>query len=199
MATSMTASTIKAIPAKASNAIERRAIRMPPSARRRTTNLTAIWVGHEAAIDVLSVLWWTPRLAPGFSTARSRLWVESGPAACLCLRDLPRFWRNRCDDESSRTSRDDCLPGLRVSERSRLRSSISMSGDYCHLCGTETGIEDESCPYCGAVRTKPPVTIVLCGPSRCEHDYSAWLDLPNGGTAVCSKCGATAIGEAAWL
>lgn len=45
---------------------------------------------------------------------------------------------------------------------------------------------------------KPEVTLFLCGPSKCEHDYSGWLVLPDGGTAVCSKCGAQAIAEAMW-
>lgn len=44
----------------------------------------------------------------------------------------------------------------------------------------------------------PELTLFLCGPSKCEHDYSAWLELPDGGTAVCVKCGAQAIQEAMW-
>jgi hypothetical protein len=49
-----------------------------------------------------------------------------------------------------------------------------------------------------APKPAPDVTLFLCGPSKCEHDYSQWLDLPDGGTAVCVKCGAKAIEEAAW-
>ena len=43
-----------------------------------------------------------------------------------------------------------------------------------------------------------PVTIFLCGPSKCEHDYSGWRDFEGGGTAVCTKCGAEAFSEAVW-
>ena len=82
------------------------------------------WTGAGGLINeaqqLLPILWWMR-----FVT-RSRLRSEF-PAARLCLRDLLRHWRNRGDDESCRTSRDDCLPGLRFPERSRLRSSISMT------------------------------------------------------------------------
>lgn len=52
--------------------------------------------------------------------------------------------------------------------------------------------------------TAEPLTVFLCGPSKCEHDYSGWQDIVvdgqvRGGTAVCSKCGRSAIDEAAWL
>lgn len=46
--------------------------------------------------------------------------------------------------------------------------------------------------------TTEPITLFLCGPSKCEHDYSQWIEIEGGGTAVCSKCGALAIEEAAW-
>lgn len=51
--------------------------------------------------------------------------------------------------------------------------------------------------------TGKPVTIFLCGPTRCEHDYSRIEDIVMdgrvcGATAVCSKCGAAAIDEAMW-
>lgn len=47
------------------------------------------------------------------------------------------------------------------------------------------------------------LTLFLCGPSKCEHDYSAWREyeaVGGGliGTRVCSKCGAEAINEALW-
>jgi hypothetical protein len=46
-------------------------------------------------------------------------------------------------------------------------------------------------------------TVFLCGPRKCEHDYTGWREyqLPSGawvGTAVCAKCGAEAYEEAAW-
>lgn len=44
-----------------------------------------------------------------------------------------------------------------------------------------------------------PLTIFMCGPSKCEHDYSGgWVELDHGGSAVCAKCGALAINEAYW-
>jgi hypothetical protein len=43
------------------------------------------------------------------------------------------------------------------------------------------------------------VTIFLCGPSKCEHDYSRYEQMEGGETAVCMKCGARAFDEAAWL
>ena len=42
-------------------------------------------------------------------------------------------------------------------------------------------------------------TMFLCGPSKCEHDYSRYEPMEGGGTAVCAKCGARAFDEAAWL
>lgn len=44
-----------------------------------------------------------------------------------------------------------------------------------------------------------PVTIFMCGPSKCEHDYSGeWVELERGGSAKCAKCGVLAINEAYW-
>ena len=50
------------------------------------------------------------------------------------------------------------------------------------------------------------LTLFMCGPKKCEHDYSGPFvevkDLVSGkvigGTATCIKCGARAIDEAAW-
>lgn len=47
------------------------------------------------------------------------------------------------------------------------------------------------------------VTLHLCGPSKCEHDYSGEMPIEDGerligSTAVCVKCGRTAYEEAAW-
>jgi hypothetical protein len=65
-----------------------------------------------------------------------------------------------------------------------------------------------------AERVPPPekeaekITLFMCGPSKCEHDYSDYEDVMEDGhedghvvgmTAVCSKCGARAFDEAAWL
>lgn len=55
-----------------------------------------------------------------------------------------------------------------------------------------------------SVTERAEVTLFICGPSKCEHDYSGWQEFADpsgahGGTAVCVKCGATAIEEAAWL
>lgn len=53
-----------------------------------------------------------------------------------------------------------------------------------------------------------PLTIFMCGPSKCEHDYHSsaakWVEYqePSGcwtGTAVCSKCGARAVDEVMWM
>ena len=44
----------------------------------------------------------------------------------------------------------------------------------------------------------PGVTLFMCGPSHCEHDYSAGEDFMDGGSAVCVKCGARAIDETGW-
>ena len=58
---------------------------------------------------------------------------------------------------------------------------------------------DEECPVCnGAGRINREITMFLCGPSKCDHDYSKWEEFEHGGTAVCVKCGARAIDEAAW-
>ena len=48
------------------------------------------------------------------------------------------------------------------------------------------------------------LTLFLCGPSKCEHDYSGEEPIEDGericgSTSVCVKCGARAIDEAAWL
>ncbi len=60
-----------------------------------------------------------------------------------------------------------------------------------------------TCPDCGGTGVKP-LTIFLCGPKKCEHDYQGGEDVIENGenrgwTAVCVKCGARAIDEAAWL
>lgn len=49
----------------------------------------------------------------------------------------------------------------------------------------------------------PPLTLHLCGTSKCPHDYSGEELIEDGeriigSTAVCVKCGARAIDEAAW-
>jgi hypothetical protein len=56
-----------------------------------------------------------------------------------------------------------------------------------------------------ALTEAPQITLFLCGPSKCEHDYAKYepiVDLETGkvvgGTAVCVKCGTTAIEEATW-
>ncbi len=48
-----------------------------------------------------------------------------------------------------------------------------------------------------------PVTLFMCGPSKCEHDYNRYVPIiidgqERGSTLVCSKCGRTAFQEAAW-
>ena len=48
------------------------------------------------------------------------------------------------------------------------------------------------------------LTLFMCGPSKCEHDYSLETEIRDengrctGSTAVCSKCGAWAIDESMW-
>jgi hypothetical protein len=51
---------------------------------------------------------------------------------------------------------------------------------------------------------KKELTLFLCGPTKCEHDYSKWEPIIEngrecGGTAVCAKCGQSAFAEAQWL
>jgi ribosomal protein S27AE len=63
-----------------------------------------------------------------------------------------------------------------------------------HL-GPDDYTESIACPDC---------MIFLCGPSKCKHDYSRYEAIIEDGkvrseTAICSKCGASAIAEAAWL
>ena len=48
------------------------------------------------------------------------------------------------------------------------------------------------------------VTLFLCGPSKCEHDYSGYIPIiidgqECGSTLVCRKCGCTAFQEDQWL
>jgi hypothetical protein len=59
----------------------------------------------------------------------------------------------------------------------------------------ESDCHDPAC----AGGCKWALTMFLCGPSKCEHDYSLYEPMEGGGTAVCSKCGARAFDEAAWL
>jgi len=74
---------------------------------------------------------------------------------------------------------------------------------------TELGLSGHLCSHALNPNEPPPVTIFLCGPSKCEHDYSGedyaenrmdehgnWV--VTGWTSVCTKCGARAIDEAAW-
>lgn len=49
-----------------------------------------------------------------------------------------------------------------------------------------------------------PVTLFVCGPSKCEHVYDRYEPIIQDGrtvgeTLVCSKCGRTAYEEAQWL
>lgn len=51
--------------------------------------------------------------------------------------------------------------------------------------------------------SREEITVFMCGPSKCKHDYDGWIEYqnPDGswtGTAVCSKCGAHAVDEAVW-
>jgi len=51
--------------------------------------------------------------------------------------------------------------------------------------------------------TNDPVTVFVCGPTKCEHDYSGCQDIVEDGkvigeTAICAKCGQTAYEEAQW-
>lgn len=53
--------------------------------------------------------------------------------------------------------------------------------------------------------TTPPddLTLFMCGPSKCEHDYSRYEPIVIDGrecgeTLVCAKCGRTAFEEAQW-
>ena len=64
-------------------------------------------------------------------------------------------------------------------------------------------------PYIGGLVNKPStdgndLTLFLCGPSKCDHDYSKEEEIVEngkvvGGTAVCVKCGRRAIDEANWI
>lgn len=43
------------------------------------------------------------------------------------------------------------------------------------------------------------ITLFACGPNTtCDHDYRGWVEVGNGGSARCAKCGALAIEEAMW-
>ena len=47
------------------------------------------------------------------------------------------------------------------------------------------------------------VTLFLCGPSSCEHDYSKYVPIIEDGrevgeTLVCAKCGTTAYNASLW-
>ena len=80
--------------------------------------------------------------------------------------------------------------------------------DVCKLCNGRGWIHrpfsddpyyEHPCRLCNAdgSREQTP-TLFLCGPSKCEHDYSDGVEIEGGWTAVCVKCGAKAIEEAAW-
>lgn len=63
----------------------------------------------------------------------------------------------------------------------------------------------EACSFCGSLPGEPCCagTLFMCGPSKCEHDYTGWIEYqtPEGchvGSTVCSKCGAVAAEEAYW-
>jgi hypothetical protein len=46
------------------------------------------------------------------------------------------------------------------------------------------------------------LTLFLCGPAKCDHDWSGpFVEIDGGrsGSATCVKCGARAIDEAMWL
>lgn len=49
-----------------------------------------------------------------------------------------------------------------------------------------------------------PITMFMCGPSKCDHDYSGEAEMRDeqgrviGGAAVCVKCGAWAFSEDMW-
>lgn len=51
---------------------------------------------------------------------------------------------------------------------------------------------------------EPRPIIHRCGPSDCQHDYQGCIPIVDedgrvtGGTAVCTKCGCSAINEAVW-
>ena len=70
---------------------------------------------------------------------------------------------------------------------------------------TELATLYEDCPDKTLPDEKPTLTLRTCGPvhtcpDSSEHNYSGWINLPNGsGTAVCIKCGHRAIDDAYWM
>ena len=49
----------------------------------------------------------------------------------------------------------------------------------------------------------PTLMLFCCGPTKCEHDYSRWVEYTDDtgvttGTTVCAKCGAHAFDEEMW-
>lgn len=69
---------------------------------------------------------------------------------------------------------------------------------------TEKGPTDKACATCGGKSYIEHVpTLFICGPKKCDHDYSGEEPIEDGericgSTAVCVKCGARAFEEAAW-
>jgi hypothetical protein len=52
-------------------------------------------------------------------------------------------------------------------------------------------------------RLDEELTLFMCGPSKCEHDYSLYVPIIMDGrecgeTLACAKCGATAFEEDQW-
>jgi hypothetical protein len=69
-----------------------------------------------------------------------------------------------------------------------------------------TNQEAKDAPMTDASTPDAPqaITLFVCGPKDCEHDYQGWEYVMKdgrvwGGTAICTKCGALAIDEAMWL
>ena len=67
----------------------------------------------------------------------------------------------------------------------------------CSGCGGPLGQQDEACPTCLPGCYSKPVTLVICGAPKCEHDFKGWRQFEDGrgGETVCTKCG---MGAMAW-
>lgn len=83
-----------------------------------------------------------------------------------------------------------------------ITTCLRCTGLYEESSEERANAPDRRCPACYASGSGR-ITLMVCGPSKCEHDYNRFEDVVKdgrvvGGTAVCSKCGVAAIDDAMW-